>query len=84
VSDETIAAMAAAGLVGLEVDHPDHDASDRAHAAELAADLGLIATGSSDYHGTNKPTPLALRTTRPAAYEALLALPHFLDTVGPR
>ena len=35
--------MAAAGLVGLEVDHPDHDADDRAHAAALAAELGLVA-----------------------------------------
>ncbi len=84
VSDATIAAMAAAGLAGLEVDHPDHDATDRVHAAELADELGLIGTGSSDYHGTNKPTPLAICTTDPAAYEALLALPHFLDPVGQR
>ena len=34
--DDVIAAMAAAGLVGIEVDHPDHDADDRAHAARLA------------------------------------------------
>ena len=83
VSDETVAAMARAGLVGLEVDHPDHDADDRAHAAALADDLGLIGTGSSDYHGTNKLTPIAACTTAPQAYEALLALPHFLDPAGP-
>ena len=53
----SIAAMAAAGLVGLEVDHPDHDADDRAHAAGLARDLGLIGTGSSDYHGTQQADP---------------------------
>jgi predicted metal-dependent phosphoesterase TrpH len=84
VNDETIAAMATAGLVGIEVDHPDHDTADRTHAAELAAKLGLIGTGSSDYHGTNKPTPLAVRTTQPSAYNELLALPHFLDPVGPQ
>ncbi len=75
VSDETIAQMTAAGMVGLEVDHPDHDADDRAHAARLARDLGLIATGSSDYHGTNKGIALGARLTDPEAYERLLALP---------
>ncbi len=72
VSDEVIAAMAAAGLVGLEVDHPDQDAADRAEAAGLARELGLVPTGSSDYHGTNKLTPIAACTTDPAAFEALV------------
>jgi hypothetical protein len=74
VGDEVIAAMAEQGLVGVEVAHPDHDAAARAHAAGLAADLGLIGTGSSDYHGTNKATPLGECTTAPQAWEALLAL----------
>lgn len=74
VSDETVAAMAAAGIVGLEVDHPDHDAADRSHAAGLARDLGLIGTGSSDYHGTNKPTPLGACLTDPEVYERLLSM----------
>jgi 3',5'-nucleoside bisphosphate phosphatase len=75
VDDETIAAMAAAGLVGLEVNHPDHDAADREHAAGLARELGLIGTGSSDYHGTNKLTRLGACTTDPDAYRRLLELP---------
>ena len=75
--------MAAAGLVGLEVDHPDHDAADREHAAGLARELGLIGTGSSDYHGTNKGTRLGACTTDPAAYEQLLALPAARAPVGP-
>ena len=29
--------------------------------------------GSSDYHGTNKRTPIAACTTAPQQYEALLA-----------
>jgi 3',5'-nucleoside bisphosphate phosphatase len=82
VADDVTARMAAAGLVGLEVDHPDHDADDRAHAAGLARELGLVGTGSSDYHGSNKPTPLAARTTTPEAYEALVALPSALRPVG--
>jgi predicted metal-dependent phosphoesterase TrpH len=75
VSDETVAAMAEAGMVGLEIDHPDHEPDDRAHAGALAHDLGLIGTGSSDYHGTNKPTPIGARLTDPDALEELLALP---------
>jgi predicted metal-dependent phosphoesterase TrpH len=72
VDDDVIAAMTAAGLVGLEVDHPDHAAADRARLRGLAADLGLVVTGASDYHGTNKSTLLAACTTEPAAYAALI------------
>ncbi|HEY2272111.1 MAG TPA: PHP domain-containing protein [Jatrophihabitantaceae bacterium] len=82
VSAETIAEMARAGLVGLEVDHPDQDATDRAEAAALARDLGLVGTGSSDYHGTNKVTPLAACTTPDEAYLALLDRPHHLEPAG--
>jgi 3',5'-nucleoside bisphosphate phosphatase len=73
VDDAAIAAMVEAGLLGLEVDHPDHSADERAHLRGLAADLGLIATGSSDYHGTNKATPIAACTTDPDQFEAILA-----------
>jgi hypothetical protein len=83
VTDEVIAQMTEAGLVGLEVDHPDQDDDDRAHAAGLARELGLIGTGSSDYHGTNKATPIAACTTSPSAYEALVALPSARRPVGP-
>lgn len=82
VDDEVVAAMAEAGIVGLEVDHPDHDADDRAHAATLARELGLIGTGSSDYHGTNKTTSLGACTTDPAAYEQLLARPSARRPIG--
>jgi predicted metal-dependent phosphoesterase TrpH len=73
VGDDTIAAMAEAGLLGLEVDHPDHAPDERAHLRGLAAELGLFVTGSSDYHGTNKATPIAVCTTEPDQLEALLA-----------
>jgi 3',5'-nucleoside bisphosphate phosphatase len=73
VGDDAIAAMTEAGLLGLEVDHPDHTPDQRAHLAGLADDLGLIRTGSSDYHGTNKQTAIAVCTTEPAQFEALLA-----------
>ncbi|WP_336027792.1 PHP domain-containing protein [Geodermatophilus sp. FMUSA9-8] len=73
VDDAAIAAMAGAGLLGLEVDHPDHSPAERDHLRGLARDLGLLTTGSSDYHGTNKTTPIAACRTDPGQYEALLA-----------
>jgi 3',5'-nucleoside bisphosphate phosphatase len=41
-------------LDGIEVDHQDHDSDTRRRLRELADGLGLLATGSSDYHGTGK------------------------------
>jgi predicted metal-dependent phosphoesterase TrpH len=72
VGDDAIAAMAAAGLLGLEVDHPDHSPAERAHLRGLAGELGLLVTGSSDYHGTNKQTGIAACTTDPDQLERLL------------
>lgn len=43
-----------AGLDGIEVDHNDHDAEARSSLRFIGRDLGLIITGSSDYHGTGK------------------------------
>ncbi|WP_448627065.1 PHP domain-containing protein [Geodermatophilus sp. URMC 64] len=73
VGDDAIRAMADAGLLGLEVDHPDHSEEEREHLRGLAKELGLIMTGSSDYHGTNKTTPIGACTTDPEQLEALLA-----------
>ncbi len=72
VGDDAIGTMAAAGLLGIEVDHPDHSPAERAHLRGLAADLGLLVTGSSDYHGTNKQTGIGANTTDPAQLERLL------------
>jgi hypothetical protein len=74
VGDDAIAALAAAGLAGLEVDHPDNAPADREHLRGLAGELGLLVTGSSDYHGTNKTVRLGGGgNTDPAVYEALVA-----------
>ncbi len=40
-----------AGLGGLEVSHPDHTLSVREKYRRLAAELDLVPTGGSDYHG---------------------------------
>ena len=73
VPDELIANLAAAGLAGLEADHEDHDPAERAHVRGLAADLGLLVTGSSDFHGTHKTVRLGAHTTDPEAYERIVA-----------
>ncbi len=49
-----IASLKEAGLDGLEVDHNDHDQEDRAALGQIARELDLVRTGSSDYHGTGK------------------------------
>jgi predicted metal-dependent phosphoesterase TrpH len=68
VPDSAIAELAAAGLDGIEVDHMDHEPATRARLRGLAAELGLLATGSSDYHGSRKTCVLGEFTTDPEVY----------------
>ncbi|MEU5998618.1 PHP domain-containing protein [Streptomyces sp. NPDC047197] len=68
VPEAAIAELAAAGLDGIEVDHMDHDPATRTRLHGLAADLGLLATGSSDYHGSRKTCVLGEFTTDPEIY----------------
>lgn len=71
----TVAELAANGLDGIEVDHEDHDSDTRRELADLADSLGLVATGSSDYHGTGKVGhDLGLNTTAPEQWERLSGL----------
>lgn len=42
------------GLVGLEVIHSDHDAGQIEKYTQLANRFGLLKTGGSDFHGSNK------------------------------
>jgi predicted metal-dependent phosphoesterase TrpH len=73
VSDPQIAALAAAGLAGIEVFHPDHPPAQRAALLSLARDLDLVATGGSDDHGSLTGHRIGCETAPPGAYEALLA-----------
>ncbi|WP_328750334.1 PHP domain-containing protein [Streptomyces sp. NBC_00285] len=68
VPESVIAEMAAAGLDGIEVDHMDHDEETRVRLRGLAAELGLLTTGSSDYHGSRKTVALGEYTTDPEVY----------------
>ena len=73
VPDSVYGELAAAGLTGLEVEHVDHDDAARAHLRGLAAELGLLVTGGSDFHGARKSVPLGAHTTSEVAYEELVA-----------
>jgi predicted metal-dependent phosphoesterase TrpH len=73
-SDEQIAALAAAGLAGVEVFHPDQPEPVRADLLDLARDLGLVATGGSDDHGSLTGYRIGSEVAPPGAYEALVAM----------
>lgn len=68
-----LAHLADLGLVGIEVDHQDHDRASRAELREIARSLGLVVTGSSDYHGRGKVDhDLGCNLTAPEELERLL------------
>ncbi len=59
-------------LDGFEVDHQDHDDATRAELRQLGNSLGVLMTGSSDYHGTGKTNhELGCNTTDPAVFAEL-------------
>lgn len=55
--DSLIRDLAARGLNGVEAYHADHTAEQRHRYAALAAELGLLRTGGSDFHGHGAPNP---------------------------
>ena len=71
LTDHLLAELAEAGLNGLEADHPDHDEPTRERLHTVAARLGLVATGSSDYHGGNKTLRIGQDTTTDEAVRRL-------------
>ena len=72
VPDGLIEEMADAGLDGVEVDHPDQTPEQRAHYRELAERLGVVVTGSTDYHGDRTPDVLpGDERTDPGQFAAL-------------
>jgi len=82
VPDQLIVDLATAGLFGLEADHEDHSPAERAHVRALAEGLGLVVTGSSDFHGTHKTVQLGAFTTTPEAYERIVSAAHGVPVLG--
>jgi predicted metal-dependent phosphoesterase TrpH len=73
LSEQSIAVLAAAGLAGLEVAHPDHDFAERERLGALAARLDLVPCGGSDDHGGLTGYRIGCEATEPGAYRRLLA-----------
>jgi predicted metal-dependent phosphoesterase TrpH len=72
VDDATIEELADAGLGALEVRHRDNPPEAQLHLVALAARLGLLVTGSSDYHGTGKPNRLGENLTDLETLQAIV------------
>lgn len=66
--------LKAAGLNGIEVNHRDQSTEERMSLLNIASDLDLVMTGSSDYHGTGKLNSLGENVTDPAEWDRLEAM----------
>jgi 3',5'-nucleoside bisphosphate phosphatase len=71
IGDGLVEAMVAAGLAGIEADHPDHTDAQRSRYRDLAVGLGLAVTAGSDFHGEAKTNPLGSATTSREVVERL-------------
>lgn len=49
--EEVLLEMVEAGLMGVEVYHPNHTPAQQKRLLALCAEYGLLVTGGSDYHG---------------------------------
>jgi predicted metal-dependent phosphoesterase TrpH len=82
VPDRLIEELAEVGLFGLEADHEDHSLTEAAEVRALAERLGLVVTGSSDFHGTHKTVRLGAFTTDPEAYEKIVSAATGVTVLG--
>jgi predicted metal-dependent phosphoesterase TrpH len=82
VPDRLIAELAEEGLFGLEADHEDHTPAERAQVRALADQLGLVVTGSSDFHGTHKTVQLGAFVTAPEMYEKVASAATGVPVLG--
>jgi predicted metal-dependent phosphoesterase TrpH len=73
IPDEVIADLSAAGLTGMEINHPQQDEEERARLTELASRLGLIASGGSDDHGSLTGHRIGSELVPEGGYEQLIA-----------
>jgi 3',5'-nucleoside bisphosphate phosphatase len=73
VPDEDIASLAAAGMSGIEVRHPEQDPAQRSRLAALAGRLGLVASGGSDDHGELTGYRIGSEVVGSAEYDRLVS-----------
>jgi hypothetical protein len=72
IPDEVIEAMAATGLTGIEIDHPQQDQARREQLRALAARLGLVPSGGSDDHGSLTGYRIGTETAPDGSYQRLV------------
>ncbi len=68
---DSFQSLVEAGLNGIEIFHRDQSAEERDQLTLIANELGMVKTGSSDYHGTGKLNQLGENTTSEAEWERL-------------
>ncbi len=71
IDEKTLLSLKKLGLLGVEINHREHNVTDRQKAYDLSKKLGLLQFGASDYHGSGKPNHLGENLT---AYETILEL----------
>lgn len=71
LDEELLEELVALGLLGLEVDHRDHDEAARERLRRWCSRFDLVATGGSDYHGTGKKNRLGENLTAVEAWQEL-------------
>jgi predicted metal-dependent phosphoesterase TrpH len=73
--EDGLAELQSLGLDGIEVDHQDHSPQQRGELRAIARNLGLVITGSSDFHGAGKHDhELGCNTTDPDEFHRLVEL----------
>lgn len=72
IPDEVIAELAAAGLTGIEVNHPQQDDHQRGLVRGLASALHLVPSGGSDDHGELTGFRIGVETAPEGSYQALV------------
>ena len=68
ISTETFKDYVSAGFDGIEVFHRDQSTENRELLINIANELNLVVTGSSDYHGNGKLNQLGESTTSPEEF----------------
>lgn len=70
---QLLEALAAAGLAGVEADHPGHEFDEVTRWTAAARERGLVVTGGSDFHGTPGGVHVGACSTSLRSFEALTA-----------
>jgi predicted metal-dependent phosphoesterase TrpH len=74
--DDLIPGMVESGLAALEAFHSEHDAATTEHYMTLAARLGVVVSGGSDYHGEKE--------RRRAAFGSVGLTPELFERLSAR